>query len=96
MSKFTDYKFCFESTIAGIPCQIAVTDCDIVKGSYSYNAPSDMDYYGYEDIEWIVLDRKGYVANWLSKKTTSQDEDRIMTEIREMHSDRQSRYDYYD
>ena len=25
-----------------------------VEGSRSYNAPSDMDYYGYEDIEYTI------------------------------------------
>ena len=25
-----------------------------VEGSYSYNAPSDMDYYGWEDVEYKV------------------------------------------
>jgi hypothetical protein len=81
MPKFTDYIFTVESTVAGIPCTIAVTTCKIVKGSYSYFAASDMDYHGYEDIEYEVLDRKGYLANWLSKKLTKDDDYRIVGEI---------------
>ena len=66
-----------EHTVCGIPCIIGVIDYTSVKGSYSYNAPSDMDYYGYTECDWELLDRKGYRANWLAKKMTSRDEDSI-------------------
>ena len=66
-----------DCTVAGIPCLIGVIDYSSVKGSYSYNAPSDMDYYGYTECDWELLDRKGYKANWLAKKITSRDEDSI-------------------
>lgn len=58
--------------IDGIPCQIGVQ-------GYSGQAPhqgspwtcdSDMDYYGFEDIEYIILDKKGYHAKWLETKLT--------------------------
>ena len=70
-----------ESTVAGIPCIIGVTHYDSVEGSYSYNADSDLDYYGYNDAEWEVLDRKGYKAAWLERKLTASDHDRINAEI---------------
>lgn len=38
---------------------------------------SDWDYYGYTEIEYDILDRKGYYANWLIKKLTSNDEEAI-------------------
>ena len=66
-----------EHTVCGIPCIIGVIDYTSVKGSYSYNAPSDMDYHGYTECDWELLDRKGYRANWLAKKMTSRDEDSI-------------------
>lgn len=66
-----------EHTVCGIPCLIGVIDYSRVRGSYSYNAPSDMDYYGYTECDWELLDRKGYRANWLAKKMTSRDEDSI-------------------
>jgi hypothetical protein len=66
-----------ESSINGIPCQIKVTSYNRVKGSMSYNAPSDMDYYGYTEMEWEILDRKGYPASWLEKKISDRENDRI-------------------
>lgn len=33
-----------------------VTDVTDVKGSYSYDAASDLDYYGYREIEYTVED----------------------------------------
>lgn len=70
----------FETQIQGIPCQIDVTDCTVVKGSYSYNAPSDWDYYGYTEFDFEVYDRKGYPAAWLERKMTDDDRGRIQEE----------------
>ena len=75
------YEAEIETTIAGIPCIIGVTYYESVRGSYSYNAASDMDYYGYTEAEWDVLDRKGYKAAWLERKLTAADHDRINAEI---------------
>ena len=72
-----------ESRVAGIPCLIGVTHFDSVRGSYSYNAPSDMDYYGYTESEWDVLDRRGRQAAWLERKLTDDDRQRIEQEIAE-------------
>lgn len=70
-----------ETRISGIPCQVLIETCNIVKGSYNYNAASDWDYYGYREIEFTVLDRKGYEARWLEKKLTAEDISRIEDEI---------------
>lgn len=70
-----------ESRVAGIPCLIGVLSFDSVQGSYSYNAPSDMDYYGYSESEWDVLDRRGRPAAWLERKLTDDDRQRIEQEI---------------
>lgn len=70
-----------ESRIAGIPCLICVTHFNSVRGSYSYNAPSDMDYYGYTESEWEVLDRRGRPAAWIERKMTGADQSRIEQEI---------------
>lgn len=72
-----------ESRVAGIPCIIRVTHFESVRGSYSYNAPSDMDYYGYTESEWEVLDRNGRPAAWLDRKLTDADRSRIDQEIEE-------------
>lgn len=60
----------FSTYLAGIPCQIAVTGFRRVEGSYSYNAPSDADFYGYTDYDYEVLDRRGRPAPWLEKKVS--------------------------
>ena len=73
------------SQIQGIPCLIDVTSCHVVKGSFNYNAPSDLDYYGYSEIEFEILDRKGYKAPWLERKATEEDSERIEQEILEAY-----------
>ncbi len=76
-----------ESRVAGIPCLIQIDRCMVVSGSYDYNAASDFDYYGYKEIEFTVLDRKGYPAPWLERKLTDDDADRIENQILEYHDD---------
>ncbi len=75
----------FASYIAGIPCIIVVETAG-KKGSYSQNEVSDLDYYGYDPV-WYVLDRKGYQAEWLFKKATGTDKDRILEEIENWSND---------
>jgi hypothetical protein len=70
-----------DSKVAGIPCRIGVKHFYSVRGSYSYNAASDMDYYGYSDSDWEVLDRRGRPATWLERKLTKEDRQRIEEEI---------------
>ena len=72
--------------VAGIPCQIGIIDFNCVKGSYSYNAPSDLDYRGYTEIEFDVLDRRGRRAAWLERKLTDEDKREIEIEIAEHFS----------
>ena len=69
-----------ESRVAGIPCMIGVTHFDCVRGSYSYNAASDMDYNGWTEFTFDVLDRRGRVAGWLEKKLTFADTERLEEE----------------
>ena len=67
------------STIKGIPCIISVTYCKHYNGSL--NASSDLDYYGFTEIKFDVLDRKGYKAPWLERKLTDDEIERIEREI---------------
>jgi len=60
-----------DSRISGIPCLIGVTEFKQVKGSYSYSADSDMDYRGYTEVDFEVLDRRGRPAAWLERKLDS-------------------------
>ena len=73
-----------ESRVAGIPCIIGVVEYECVKGSYSRNAASDWDYYGYADSTWEVLDRRGRPAPWLQRKVGDDDVERIEAEIAEV------------
>ena len=71
----------FDSDVQGIPCQVVIDSCVVVKGSHSYNAPSDLDYHGYSEVEFHLLDRKGYPAAWLERKLRVEDTDRIEGEV---------------
>jgi hypothetical protein len=76
-----------EARVAGIPCIIRVDHLRIVTGSYNYNAPSDWDYYGYEEVEYTICDRRGRPAPWLERKATDRDHDEIKTLILEAARD---------
>jgi hypothetical protein len=77
----THYIAQIETRVAGIPCIIGVIEYSSTSGSYSYNAASDWDYYGYSESEWEVCDRRGRPAPWLAKKLTDEDEAEIEKEI---------------
>ena len=68
----------FETKISGIPCQIDITTCTVVKPNRF--ADNDWDYKGYTDFEFEVYDRKGYRAQWLERKLTAADRTRIEKE----------------
>ncbi len=76
-----------ESTISGIPCLIRVGRCIVKSGNYSPQAETPDEYFGYKEIEFTVLDRKGYPAPWLEKKLTDDDTDRIENQILEYRDD---------
>lgn len=79
--------------IAGIPCTVNVTRCVRVKGSFSYHAASDWDYYGYSEVEYDVCDRRGRRAPWLERKLTPADDQRIQAEILKEMSTSNDDYD---
>ena len=53
----------------------------VVKGSYSYNAPSDLDYHGYTELDYTICDRRGRPAPWLERKASKDDIANIEEEI---------------
>lgn len=71
-----------ESRISGIPCIIQVDRCFVQK-PMGPSADSDWDCYGYTEVDFTVLDRKGYPAPWLEAKLTEADRNRIEVEILE-------------
>jgi len=70
--------------IDGIPCQIEVT-------SYSPGAPMVITGWGFgdaepeepEEIEWVVLDRRGRRAEWLERKMIDDDQRDIDRQLSE-------------
>ena len=73
-----------DTKIQGIPCLVEVTtfiNVEPWKGS-PHTCPSSDDYYGYTEIEYDVLDRKGYRAKWLERKMTDRDVERVKEDIR--------------
>lgn len=78
-------RYCadFDSTVAGIPCGIKVDSVEVHQGNYSLSAACPDEYHGYQDIEFTVLDSKGYPAPWLQAKLTNADTARIEGEILE-------------
>lgn len=77
------YLATIDSRVCGIPCQVGVISYLNVPGSFSYRAPSDLDYYGYCEIEFDVLDRRGRPAPWLERKLDDDEVGRIECEIQE-------------
>lgn len=81
MGTSRDYQAVIPFVVSGIPCLIGVEHyLSVPRWRWSVmSCPSDMDWYGYTEADWSVLDRKGYPADWLSRKLT--DEDRTKAEI---------------
>lgn len=71
-----------DTRISGIPCGIRVDRC-FVQEPMGRMADSDWDCYGFEEIEFTVLDTKGYEAPWLQAKLTDEEIQEIQTEILE-------------
>ena len=71
-----------DTRISGIPCGIRVDRVDGQDGDSSNDA-SDWDHNGYADIEFTVLDSKGYPAPWLQAKLTDEEIADIENEILE-------------
>ena len=83
-----------ETRVAGIPCIVGVTYFESVRGSYSYHAASDMDYHGYTECEFEVLDSRGRKAAWLERKITAAIQSDIEAEIAEALASTNDDYDY--
>lgn len=74
----------FESRVAGIPCQIEVLTyyparpMRVTGSGYGDADPPEDEFFEYQ-----LLDRKGYLAPWLEKKLTQDDEARLLSEYKE-------------
>ena len=52
--------------IDGIPCKARILTYHVVKGDPTTWA-SDLDYYGYTELEYELYDRKRYRGYWLDR-----------------------------
>lgn len=84
MASFIDV---FDFRVAGIPCKVGVTFVETHKGCFSHNAPSDLDYYGWTECEYQILDSRERPAPWLERKLT----DKIRADIESTIGERANR-----
>lgn len=72
----------FDSRVAGIPCQIGVVNYEKHAPMSVYKAHSDLEFYGYSEANYVVLDRRGRPAPWLQRKL--DDDSSILEQIDEL------------
>lgn len=53
-------------TVERIPAKAKVMNCKYSKGNYKANNPED--YFDHYELDYELLDRKGYPAPWLQEK----------------------------
>ncbi len=70
----------------GIPALAGITYYDYqppFRGS-PYLCDCSDDYYGHEEVEWDLLDRRGKPAPWLDRKLSKADREGITRELLEL------------
>ncbi len=65
-----------EARVCGIPCLIQV-DSYHHQPPQGIHADSDMDCYGYTEIDFTVCTTKGKPAAWLERKMTDADREAV-------------------
>jgi hypothetical protein len=71
----------FDTRVAGIPCQIGVLNHERHAPIDPRQAHSDVEAYGYTETDYVILDRRGRPAPWLTRKV--KDDSAILSEIQE-------------
>ena len=82
----TSYIDRVEIRAAGIPALAGITAYDYqppFRGSPYLCACSD-DYYGHDEIEWEILDRRGRPAPWLERKLSKGEREEITSHLLEL------------
>ena len=75
----------FQTTIAGIPCWINVTySTPIIPARLNCHpdnaCPAEGGDFEFEVYTWKKGNKKPYLADWLARKLTDEDEDRLFEE----------------
>ena len=69
-------------SVKGIPALAHVTHFERVPAAPNPRlAPSDLDAWGYLDMEYEIYDIKGYRAEWLERKLDRDAQERVEAEI---------------
>lgn len=72
----------FDSRVSGIPCQIKVTHYQKEIAARTWGRSDDWHPGEPEEFEFEVYDRRGRRAEWLERKLTEADSDRILEEFK--------------
>lgn len=81
----SDFLLQFDYRVAGIPCQIGVLNYERHAPMSAHEAHSDLEFHGYSEAEYVVLDRRGRPAPWLQRKV--DDDSSIIDQINELMED---------
>lgn len=77
------YQEIISTRIAGIPAKVGVKHIYRQAGSFLQNEVSDLDYYGYMEFDYEILDMRGKRAVWLERKLTDAMRTKIEQQIAE-------------
>ena len=75
-----------QTTVSGIPCIARVTYF-FKQEPLGPMCDSDWDCYGYTEVDFDILDRRGRPAPWLERKLNDAERERISTEIEEYQNE---------
>ena len=76
--------------VRGIPCFVYLTDYVFQppwKGS-AHTCPSDLDYYGYEDMDYALYNLHGYRMRFLERLMSEEDKDKVFSFISKYMTER--------
>lgn len=79
----TEYIAKIDREINETPCIIGVTYFHKQRGTFASKADSDLDYLGYTEMEWELLDEAGNPAPELEKALTKTQSENIEIDIEE-------------
>ena len=71
----------FETRVCGIPCGVVIDRYHRTPATHSYRAETPEEYYGDLEIEYFLVDRKGYKADWLQNKMDQYDKEELEIQI---------------
>lgn len=70
-----------DSRVAGIPCKVEVTFYSSGQDAIIRSTPENSQPPFDPEVEYTILDRSGRRAEWLERKATKLDFDRIESDI---------------